>query len=181
MGYRVYLGKIPKHDRKQFMHLKDYNTAYDFWEKRKDTSYSPEGYVELAELGKYVEYVSDGFELEEFYNYDLSEEEFVIAPRELLVFIIEQYRQSTLEFYQEAVRTIDSGDVNKVKRHLENKVTEWDTMYYSNFNTAPQDHAESYPDVRLTKSWKFEYAIFNLLHLLHTFDWDNNYLIYSGH
>ena len=180
MGYRVYLGRISKHDRKQFMHLKDVDSAYDFWNKRNDSPYMPTGYQELMELGKYVEYAYDSFELEEFYNYDLSEEQFVIAPKKLLQLLIEQYRASTESFYISLNKTLLDGGTKQVQHHIQNKINEWDNVHYNHLNTSTDD-PNWHQDGRLTKCWKFEYAVFNLLHILHTFDWDNDYLIYSGH
>lgn len=36
-------------------------------------------------------------------------------------------------------------------------------------------------DDSVSRSWKYEYAIFQLVHLYKTFDWKRNYLVYSGH
>ncbi len=181
MGYRVRLSRFPKVDRKRYMHLKSEVEAYE-WFEQHDTEhahYRPRELQELVELGKYVDYKKQGLDVEKFYEFDLEENDFIIVNREFLLHIIEEYRKNTVGWYTKLLDEVARGDVAQVSFHLKNKISEWDNKYYSTLKTEEHDTGK-HEDGRLTRSWKFEYAVFNLLFILHTFDWDNDYLIYSG-
>ena len=181
MGYRARLGRFPKVDHKKFKHLKTEQEAYQYFEDHHSgyAHYRPPGHQELVELGKYVNYAKEThLNAKPFYDFDLEETEFVIVDRDFLLHIIEEYRKNTAEWYVELLETIQTGDTAMVEQHVRTKVSEWDNKFYSTLKT--DEIGDNDTDGHLTRSWKFEYAVFNLLHILHTFDWDNDYLIYSG-
>lgn len=180
MGYRVRLGRFPKVAHKKYAQFKSEQEAQEWFEEHDSSSapYRPAEHQELVELGKYVDYKDDRFNIVPFYDFDLDENDFVIVDRDFLLHIIEEYRANTVKWYQELDEAISAGDVNQVHHHVKNKVSEWESRYYDNLKL--DDHEGGDEDGRLTRSWKYEYAVFNLLFILHTFDWDNDYLIYSG-
>lgn len=182
MGYRVRLGRFPKAKREKYMHLKSEQEAHDWFEENtiSGSHYRPPEHQELIELGKYVDYKNEDLNIEDFYNFELEENDFVIVDRDFLLHVIEVYRISTEEWYRELYESVKEGDTAQVEMHVRNKVSEWDTKYFNNLKTDTDYDADANEDGRLTRSWKFEYAVFNLLFILHTFDWDNDYLIYSG-
>ena len=69
-------------------------------------------------------------------------------------------------------------DKDVIKDHLRAYSAEWG-IAKTKFKLTPYILGDSKPG-SIVSSWFKEYAIFNLVHILHTFDWDNDYLIYSG-
>ena len=179
MGYRVRLGKMPKYARKQYAHLKSYEQAEAFFDAGKHAAYRPAEHIELVELGKYVDYKSEGIEVEEYYNFELADEEFVIVDRKFLLHIIEEYRSNTEQFYENMKQSCIEGEMTVLQQHVENKIREWNKDGYTH-HLKTEECTNEEVDGMLTRSWKFEYAVFNLLYILHTFDWANDDLIYSG-
>lgn len=179
MGYRVRLGKIPKYARKNYAHLKTAEQAEEFFDQNCYAAYRPKEYTQMVELGRYVDYKQQGLDVQEFYNYELPEEEFIIVDRKFLLHIIDAYRDNTKTFYEDMKESLSEGHTNVIERHFINKIREWDISGYSH-HLKTSEHNDNPEDGMLTRSWKLEYAIFNLLHILHTFDWTNDDLIYSG-
>lgn len=181
MGYRLRLGRFPKNEHKKYKQFKSEQEANDWFEDHdtRFAPYRPREHQELIELGKYVDYRKESLNIKNFYDFELEENDFVIVDRDFLLHVIEEYRKNTEEWYRELYDSIKDGDTAQVEMHVKNKVREWDTTYLTNIKTEPNEDGDN-EDGRLTRSWKFEYAIFNLLFILHTFDWDNDYLIYSG-
>ena len=181
MGYRLRLGRFPKHKHKKYKHFKSEEEAQEWFEKHdsRHAHYRPQEHQDLIELGKYVDYRRKDLEVEEFYDFELVENDFVIVGKEFLLHVIEEYRKNTEEWYRELHNSFKEGTTGEVEMHLKNKVAEWDKTYLNHLKTEPNEDGQG-EDGRLTSSWKFEYAVFNLLFILHTFDWDNDYLIYSG-
>lgn len=65
--------------------------------------------------------------------------------------------------------------MSSIKNHLRGKAEEWSGKYIR-----PYYLDEDNTDGEIVSSWKIEYAIFNLVYIYRTFDWKNDYLIYSG-
>lgn len=55
--------------------------------------------------------------------------------------------------------------------HIRNMHTEWSKL--TPFNLEEEE--------KVTTSWKYEYAIFELIRIYKTFDWKNNFMIYYGY
>lgn len=196
MGYRIRLGRIPKFMKEHFVGL-DYKEATkkakEIYESTHGKIYDEEDffafyhdlphYEELYEIGKYISY-EDG--REPFFSFDIYEEEgteFDIFSKEGLKRIIESYHDNTLKHYQELLENLDiiknqSNEYSfiKLKDYFTSKLNEWGNKY----GLKPYRLDEDSSDGFMTGSWKIEYAIFNLTYIYRTFDWENDYLIYSG-
>lgn len=168
------------------------------WDEHYQALYRPPLHVELYELGKHVNFPEGR---SPFYSFDLEEDEFEIMSKEGLKAIILDYHKNIKEFYKgrfESLggeKTLDNNarnilrdkrrkyhQVDKFVFHdvlcdYYGKVSEWDSKW-----TVPYYLDEPYKetDGALVRSWKFEYAIFNLVHIYRTFDWERDLLIYNG-
>ena len=180
MGYRVRLGRIPKLASNHYAHFKTELEAMEYFDKGKHALYRPPEHQELIELGKYVDYKKEQLMIEDFYNFAIAEEEFVIVDRDFLLHIINEYRANTEQHYKNLIESCNESEIAVIQQHFNNKLREWDKSFSNHLKTEEIDNAMDM-DGALTRSWKFEYAVFNLMFILHTFDWDNDYLIYSGY
>jgi hypothetical protein len=165
MGYRSRLGKVVKAEKVRF----EGKSAKEVEAMLPEDSscYYPDFHTELYGLGKYFDFTKGEAP---FYSFDIEEEceaEFYIMSKEELKSLIGDYH-STIKSYLESLK---SG-----KAYLESKQQEWD----SRFDLKPYYLDEEHPDGFITPSWKYEYAIFNLVHIYRSFDWENDYLIYSA-
>ncbi len=177
MGYRMYLAKAKKgceltEDTESDGHL----TC-----KHKNIE-------NLIELGKYVEWRKD--DCPDLLNN--GDTELYVVDKEFLLFIIEEYRKLNHEYHAEFADKIRylSEKFNKDENatiNLNDFSCIGDLAMY--FNKKQREWSEGESNLRLTKtndgnitsSWTYEYSIFNLVHLLHTFDWENDDLIYYGY
>lgn len=110
--------------------------------------------------------------MENFYQFDLDDVEFKICTKEDLVRIIKFYHEGTASYYKE----LGTEDGISFESHKRSFIREWE----NDFGINPYYLDETKKDGAIVKSWKMEYAIFNLVHIYQTFDFENNYLIYSG-
>lgn len=179
MGYRVRLGKVPKEYKEKFAECKTEEQAQALANSLSDTRqslYAPFFHTELHELGKYIDHKTPG-EYEPFYNFELEEEEFYVLTKDGLIAIINGYREIVLSIYKNDLESLNTlSNLAELQGNLERKVREWDIQ----FDWCPITGMFDKESNDITRSWMFEYAIFNLLHIYRTFDWENDYLIYSG-
>ena len=174
MGYRIRLGKVPKTAKAKYADKTEAELAELYGESDGECAtfyaHSIEEHTQLFELGKYVDYLQN---VEPFYDFKLNDTEFVIMSKKGLKNIIEEYHKSTHKYYKE----MEADDFADYQR---NKVNEWDKDGQFSISPYYLDEPEENCDGFLVKSWKIEYAIFNLVYIYRTFDWENDYLIYSG-
>ena len=71
----------------------------------------------------------------------------------------------------------EMGGIFELIDHVRSMAMEWGVTGWVNDST-PFDL--NY-DRELVSSWKYEYAIFNLVNLYKTFDWKRNVMIYYGY
>lgn len=175
MGYRLRLGKIAKAERVRFKgmtvdQIKACLGDDEAW-------YRPETHQKLYELGKYVDYSED---MENFYDFDGEENDFKIVTKEKLKEIIESYHKNIKNNFNKLFNIISNEEckdkIIDVVSHLGRKKTEWD----NEFGVFPYYLDQENTDGFIASSWLYEYAIFNLVYIYRTFDWENDYLIYSG-
>lgn len=169
MGYRGRLGKIKKTIRDKYFG-KSYNEVESMLNDN-ESPYRLDSHTQLYELGKYIEYNED---FEPFYSFDIYEEcesEFHIMKKEDLKNIIEDYHNKILEYYKDLKEGNEDIDV-----FLNGKINEWN----SPFNLRPYYLDQEKTDGFIVSSWKYEYAIFNLVYIYRSFDWENDFLIYSA-
>lgn len=173
MGYRVRLGKVEKTATSELFRNMSLDEIQEYYRIRDDSPYRPQCHTELYEIGKYVEYEEGR---EPFYkNFDVYSEyesEFDILSKDGLRAIIEDYRKNIHEFYKDLL--------NKSLEHkdsfIESQICEWEGKFFIPYYLDEGIKTDGF----LVKSWKLEYAIFNLVYIYRTFSWDDDYLIYSA-
>lgn len=194
MGYRLTLGKISKKSKEKY---DKYLSINDYI---KDAGYFkfPNEYIELYELGKYID--NSKWSKEAFFKFDIvksQEEEFWIIPKETLAKIIDETRLDVATYYKEinkAYNFLSTLDPNKELDNYENfeviqakekinhllhsKQTTWNAEFglFPYYLDQPPEMCDGF----LTPSWDKEYNIFNLVYIYKSFDWVNDYLILSG-
>jgi len=173
MGYRIRLGKKPKTVKAKYAGKTEEELDGRYGENDGENKYFsaayPPEHTELYEIGKHVDYNQH---TESFYDFKLEDQEFLIMTKEGLANIINEYHKSIFEYYSKL-------DKDNFENHIRSKVNEWDVE--KPFGLKPYRLEEPDDcDGFITGSWKIEYAIFNLVYIYRTFDWDNDYLIYSG-
>ena len=178
MGYRTRLGRSPKSFKEQVkglsknevLQLINENPPEDEGDGElyyDNAVYRPEEpfYKELYEIGKY--YSFDQFRLP-FYDFELDENEFDILDKRGLELIIDNERKVNHEYFQELAENPD-----RHAHYFEGKVSEWSGQ----FGLCPYNLN---PNRNVVSSWLREYTIFQLCIIYRDFDWENDYLIYSG-
>lgn len=182
MGYRLRLGEINKSAADKYRH----KSLKELIKNKDDGSFSlvrPKHYAQLYELGKYVSYEKG---IKRFYTkFDIKkyEYDFFIMSKEGLKSIIEEYAENTRTYYNELLEKAtklqkpqDSLDtVNELISHFNFMNMEWGNGFIK-----PYWLDEERTDGEIVRSWKIQYAIFNLVYIYRTFDWEKKYLIYSG-
>ncbi|MGF1781122.1 hypothetical protein [Vibrio fluvialis] len=192
MGYRIRLGKIAKTQKALFAG-KSHEQCVDLM-NQNEALYRLQSHTELYEIGKYFNL--DKSYLLPFYDFDIREAEesdFFILEKEGLLKIIDFYKAETAEYYRDLFQDVakflpdpsrhSHGDTLNIKDP--DTIGRLMAMLYSKQNDWNSDlskvvQLEPGKDGEITGSWSIEYAIFNLVHILKTFDWENDYLIYSG-
>lgn len=173
MGYRIRLGKVNKKEAENWRN-KSFEELQAFYENRSDSMYYPEYHTELYEMGKYINY-KDG--RSPFYlNFDVDKQcgsEFDILSKEGLGLIIEETRKEVESFLK---TLLEKEDIKDYKKYVERKLDEWQ----GKFGLKPYYLDQEKTDGAIVSSWDWEYSIFNLVYIYRFFDWENDYLIYSG-
>lgn len=185
MGYRIRLGKITKTQKSRFA-----GRSYEYCNDLMDNGeqlYRLKAHTELYEIGKYF-HLDSAFLLP-FYDFDIKameESDFFILEKEGLLKIIDFYKSEIAEFYQDmfndaskyldarVLNITDASVAGRIIGMLNNKANDW------NSDWSKVIQLETGKDGEITGSWSMEYAVFNLVYILKTFDWENDYLIYSG-
>jgi hypothetical protein len=189
MGYRIKLGRIPKTEKEQYKG-KTEEEVYKMLGDDEFSSYRPPNHEELFEIGKYVSYENGR---SPFYDFEMEDTEFDILSKEGLLSIIEETHKELADYFfemNEAIvnvfekiekkeeldfYTVEGFD--KVVSHLRSKAVEWKNEYrLKPYRLEENKKMDGY----VSSSWLKEYSIFNLAHIYRTFDWENDYLIYSG-
>ncbi len=171
MGYRVRLGRVIKLEAESFRDLSENEL-----DEMDQVYYRPEFHDELVEIGK-------GYSMPEhrtpFYTkFELEEEEFDILSKEGLAAIIEDFRNDIETYYTEI-------EEEEKDFHFSWRQSQWKKGTLGpKFPNEPLAYylrdGDQSTDGFITGSWVKEYAIFNLIYLYRTFDFENDYLIYSG-
>lgn len=202
MGYRNYIGTFDnvKHNAIKDMTLAElkkwYTTATG---KTVDGEYDPSiRPYDIAnkryELGKYCELefltpeetrVFTHDECEQYFN---EEDELKIIGKKGFEAIIEDYRQKISKHFNDLVAQIDReepadeidiklGLVPSIDKHIKDKAKEWgencDKYKLFPYNLSLQSE-------NVVGSWKYEYAIFDLVRLYKSIDWENEQVLIMG-
>lgn len=159
MGYRTRLGKVSKKDHEKYKDSESF---------RK--SYNPDFHTQLYEIGKYFHYTEHR---KPFYNkFNIAEEhesEFDILDKEGLEGIIKVFEGYIRDWFNKATEYDKENYFKSIKREWVENIDKFDLAPYS-----------LDPKQEMVKSWKYEYTIFQLVHIYRSFDWDNDLLIYSA-
>lgn len=204
MGYRHYLYAVPKKQVAEIQACKTNEDWCNFAEKHgykvdRDCRDDGSGCVfpyqigsSIYELGKHSEI---GFKLESerlslFTSEELkerySDDGFALLTKDDFKAIIEAYRQKIIEWFQNLLNPdrspITSNKLSKEERkrlewecEIRDKLEKWSGKY---FGVLPIDLDESRE--RITGSWSYEYAIFELVRVYKVFDWENDDLVLVG-
>jgi len=193
MGYRHYFYGLPK---AQIGEIKQCKTNEEFCDWAESKGYEVERYDgekpwvsvykigrELCEFGKYVDWAFDMQENNEsiFGNQELKERYSDYAPvictKEDFLFAINKYKEKVVAYYKGLLEGDKESRLpieERWKRHIEGQLTEWKNGFgYCAVNT-------DLSAKRITDSWLYEYAIFELVRVYKTFDWQNNTLVLLG-
>lgn len=168
MGYRSRLGKIAKTEKEKYKGKSYEEVAAMMGEYF--ACYRPEAHTQIFGLGKYFEFTKGKTN---FYDFDVEEEEdceFHIMTKEDLKELIRDYHEVICNMYERLAKGEDD-----VQEFINGKVREWRSKFLN-----PYYLDEEHTSGEIVKSWKYEYSIFNLVYIYRTFDWENDYLIYSA-
>lgn len=211
MGYRNYLGSLPKKEYnkiKRFTLKELYEYKNEEW---SDDPYDKPGYVAVYhiaynrhyELGKYVEqfpkkYFKSVFKNKETQKYFTEDHDFYVVDKEFLKLLIEHYSEKIRKYYKDFLSPFFDDDnikaafmkskdtpltaeelsgVYKLIDHVRSMAMEWGvSSWFDDMRPYSLEQGKE-----LVTSWKYEYSIFNLVNLYHTFDWKKNVMIYYGY
>lgn len=188
MSFRYYLGKVPKKKRDE---LKAKSVA-------QLEKYVEDDCVRPYMIAKKVYELGSDFnekELRKFYlpfftnkatHKELStgEEQFIILTKEGFLKLIDMYHEKIAEFcknQEESVKKLIEGKLDpyesaKLQDSMRFKTIEWTDkkkMDYLPYNLTDKDC--------LVNSWKYEYAIFELVNIYKKFNFEKDYLILYGY
>lgn len=193
MGYRHYFHKLPK---AQLEEIKKCKTNDDFCNYAENKGYEVDRYEdeepycpifkigkEVYEFGKYCDWAFDMQEKNEsiFGNDELKERysdyQAVICSKEDFLFVINTYKQKIIDYYKNLLAENKESKTPIEKRHklhIENQLHEWENA----FGCCPINTDLSVEHIN--DSWMYEYAIFELVRVYKTFDFENNALVLLG-
>jgi hypothetical protein len=211
MGYRFYLGSLPK---KEYNKIKSFSLKelYEYkGEEWSDDPYDRDGYVGLYdiaynkhyELGKYIDefdkkFFKPVFKNKETQKHYTEENHFYIVQKEFVLELINYYTEKIRTYYRDLLNPFFGEDGKSVAEfmktesatptkdeikgiylaidHIRSMGMEWGVTSW--FPDSVPYNTE-YGDI--VGSWKYEYAIFNLVNLYRTFDWKRNVMIYYAY
>jgi hypothetical protein len=208
MGYRNYLGSLPKREYNKIkkMSIQElYEHKGEVWSEDYDDGYV--GVYDVAynrhyELGKYVDsfpkkFFKPVFKNKETQEYFTEEHEFYIVQKEFVEELIKYYTEKIRKHYREILEPFFDGDktregfltkkdipltekevhgVYNLINHVKGMAMEWGvTGMFDEWLPYSLEHDD------IVTSWKYEYAIFNLVDLYKKFDWKKNIMIYYGY
>jgi hypothetical protein len=210
MGYRNYLGSLPKREYNKIksMTLKE---LYEFKnEEWSDDPYDKPGHVGVYdvaynqhyELGKYIDsfdkkFFKPVFKNKETQSYFTGDHDFYIVQKEFVEELIKYYTGLIQKYYKDMLDPFFEGTesragfmktqdtplteeemsgVYRIIDHVRSMAMEWGVAgWFKDMLPYKLDSED------LVSSWKYEYAIFNLINLYKTFDWKKNVMIYYGY
>jgi hypothetical protein len=171
MGYRARLGKVKKSEKEYWQ-----NKSYDEVDEEigsENAVYFPPFHTQIYELGKYFNFTQGKTP---FYSFDVEEEtecEFFIMSKQELKELIQDCHEIIYQYFERMAQGLKYEDTPQ--EHVEDKARSWGNQFIN-----PYYLDEEKTDGEITKSWSYEYSIFNLVYIYRTFDWENDYLIYSA-
>ena len=204
MGYRIRLGSFPKekyphYENETYKNICSYLEEQSKIDKCSYSTYYPKYHTQLYEIGKYVDF-KEGREpfYKQFDIYKEAECEFDILTKQGLKCIIQSYHDDIKEDFNKLFRCFEISNkeeervikikeeldedyekpINNIFNHLYSKKQQWDES--CRFTLPYRLDETGQVDGNIVSSWKIEYVIFELVYIYRTFDFENNFLIYSG-
>lgn len=124
-------------------------------------------------------------ELNEYYK----DYNYRICNKKTLLAIIEYFRNIIVDNFKNLLNSSEKD----IKNYIEDKVDEWDKKSetlnikntFENEEKEEQYNQLYYPydlssNNKIVSSWLYEYEIFELVHILKTFDWENYNILFFG-
>ena len=191
MGYRYYFYAVQKiqieeiqrcetnKDWCDFARRNGYRTEYLDYD---EDDYFPPYYIgkELYDFGKYADFADDmqiknssiftSDDLKNRYEYYSP----VICSQEDFLKAIESYRNNIVNYFKGLLESDVKSQEERCKYAVKDKIERWS----NEFGVCPLNLDLS--NSRITDSWLYEYAVFELVRLYKTFDWENNNLVLMG-
>jgi len=192
MGYRNYLGSIPKYEKSiytKFTSEEEITCSITLLHPNDDyTPYQPPQFERIFEIvidGAIQEKVIN--KLENFYPVNIDEHEFKIFTKEQFSKLIHEeiWQQQAyitkiskdLERCIEQIVNYDkyTTELNKAalvtaRNYLKRKTSEWENGVY----------LKETSEYEITGAWTKEVGLMNYMYLYKIFDWDKNYLVLTG-
>lgn len=105
--------------------------------------------------------------------------------------IILAYRQRIIEYHRQALENEENPElINKdynrcrqtPKQLIQEELKEWEASYKNELNGETMYFNISLTDRNnlVSSSWKYKYAIFDMIHILKTFDWEKYTMVVFG-
>lgn len=198
MGYRHYFYKVKKTDVEKVKYLSLEELKEQFVEDN-DCMWIENiiDHTQIFEFGKL--YLDDTVEQinstgERLFNDRnvveyFADNDFYIVGKEGVLKAIEIYANKVKEFYRTLLvngkeikvprfgfelKNEDIKSMDEVIGLLEEKIQKWE--YYELYITDLNENRK----YSVTKSWLYEYEVFNLIHILKTIDWENETILFYG-
>lgn len=187
MGYRHYIAVIDKTLYQQIKNLTKKELSLFFKDQADSRGYvyRKEFIDEVHELGKYVdaeylkEHSSRFFENKETNEiYHGVDTELYVINKKGLEAIIEKYHQDIHEYFKKLADNYKNGkkDVfgeDTIEKFLSGKVITWEnSRYYKPYSLEGEI---------LTHSWEYEHAIFEIIRIYKSIDWENQIVCITAH
>lgn len=190
MGYRHYLYKVKKEDLNKIRNMSN-SDLYIYTKSCEDDSYwSPldlfkgSRIYELGEIDDVLYKILQEDRINEIFIQEevkekMEEYDNGILNADGFFKIMELYRNKVIYYfndllvdgYKESWRK-DKTSYEKLKSHIKEKINLIANAGEYDFNLQHE---------QITNSWTFEYALFELIRLYKTIDWDNYYVVYLAY
>ena len=180
MGYRVSVGKIAKKNQEIYKGKTKEEVRNEFGED-DGSGYiyynfaTPEGYEYLESVSGII--YKDKETWKNFYDFEVHERmecEFYILSKENLKNMIDQLTKEVQEYYESIYQEFDTDKgQSRALNAIFSKKNDWTTTFYNHLCFDKED-------LRTSKSESLEYIVLNLVNIYKMFDWENNYLVFSG-
>lgn len=219
MGYRTYIGFIPKREYNKIKSL----TEAEFIKYRKvnvdedgDWYEGPYSITEeLYQFGKYTDFQPPkGSKHTFFKKSDMKSRykyyDFHVVNKQFLAYIIDHYKEKIKKYYNDMITPFllspeaNSWEVNDFIKSVKTEYGYPDDAYVFDFSKiTPTEQTAIYKiwehvrsmrsewvDLQnidldngssVTRSWKYEYSIFELVRIYKSFDWSRNVMVYYGY
>jgi hypothetical protein len=180
MSYRVRIGKFPKNKYKKYKNksYENLENAYGEDDGSGDLFYnfaSPSEFIELEYISGIVYDDKDNWK--SFYSFDLKklrDYEFYILTKENLKNMIDQLSKEVYQIYNEAYQNFDNKrGQSSIASIIMAKRNDWSTEYYNHLDFKEDSQL-------LSNSGSLEYVVLNLVNIYKLFNWEDDYLIFSG-